>query len=246
PSVDFYKGPCIEPGGTMDPSQILASTILDAVLQLEKSPRGTGVILIEQETWDAMPIESQPLEFGAIATAVAAGHIVVEPAGNGGQSLDSATGYTLDANGDWVARSLDPTVPGPTSGAIVVAGGRSGVGGSTLGDRSATSNFGNLVDCCAWGDSIAALTVTRDASGDPFLIDDTTGFGGTSGASAMIAGAVVLMQHLRAEAKNAQLTPSAIRDLLKIGTPGQGDLTGKMMPNLADSTLRDKIERSGE
>ena len=57
------------------------------------------------------------------------------------------------------------------------------------------SNFGSRIDCFAWGQNI-------DTCGDGWMGTTTntyiTGFGGTSGASPIIAGAALLMQSLRA------------------------------------------------
>lgn len=256
PSAQFVKGACLEVSGTVDPSQTLASTILDAAVFLsQNAPEGTGVILIEQETWERLPIESLPLEFAAIQTAAAAGHIVVQPAGNGGQDLNSVSGLWFDGTtqpdgtATLAARSLDPMQGGPTSGAITVAAGCSGIdpAAGLLGVRSAESNYGNLVDCWAWGDSIATVSVTKDQWGQPFTFPDPVGFGGTSGASAIIAGAVLLMLQLSREAQQPRLNAGRLRDLLQgldvngvngvnglqVGTSGVGDLAGKFMPDLA-------------
>jgi Subtilase family len=250
PGARFFKGACLELTGSADPSQILASTILDAAVQLDLSPQGSGVLLIEQETWDAMPIETLPLEFAAIQTAAAAGHIVVQPAGNGGQNLDELTGIWLDATRAFVPRPLGPDPSGPTSGAITVAAAHSGRDATLgkLGERSPTSNFGHLVDCWAWGDSIATLGVTRNASGDAVAFADPAGFGGTSGAAAIVAGAVLLLQQLRAEANPAPpqtqthmpLNAGELRPLLRnaaLGTTGQVELKERCMPDLAKLRL---------
>ncbi len=238
PRARFFKGPCLELSGAADPSQILASTILDAAVLLSQSPRGTGVLLIEQETWDAFPVECLPLEFAAIQTAAAAGHIVIQPAGNGAQDLNGAFGLWFDPANNLAQRPLDPAQNGPTSGAIIVGAGCSGHDAvvSPFGERSPSSNYGRVTDCWAWGDSIATLGVTRDAAGAVVAFPDPAGFGGTSGAAAMVAGAVLLMQHLRQAEGRAQLTPAELRAHLRnpaLGTDGQGDLKGSFMPDLA-------------
>jgi hypothetical protein len=199
-------------------------------------------LLIEQETWDAMPIETLPLEFAAIQTAAAAGHIVVQPAGNGSQDLNGVTGTWLDPANAFVPRPLDPTQGGPTSGAITVAAAHSGRDAALgkLGERSPSSNFGHLVDGWAWGDSIATLGVTRNASGEAVAFADPAGFGGTSGAAAIVASAVLLLQHLRSDAAQAQLNPAELRRLLgdtALGTEGQGEFLGKCMPDLGKLRL---------
>lgn len=238
PGARFYKAPCVNVSDTGERVTILASAIADATLYLEKL--GKGILLIEQQSWDALPIETTPLEFAMIRTAAALGHIVIQPAGNRPCDLDGMSGLMIDPadESNELPRALDPTQGGLTSGAIVVAAGRSGkIPGDMPGDRSALSNHGNLIDCWAWGDSIATLAATRDANGNLVAYADPAGFGGTSGAAAIIAGVVALMQQMHAEAGNATpLTPPEVRSLLRnpaFGTNGTGDLSGVYMPDLA-------------
>jgi hypothetical protein len=238
PNARFIQGPCLELSGQGDPSQILAATILEAAVQLSQAPQGTGVLLIQQETWDGLPIETLPLEFAAIQTAAAAGHIVVQPAGNAGIDLDAVSGQWFDGTNSLADRPLNPNLGGATSGAVTVAAAGSGhdPAGVAFGQRSPTSNWGLLVDGWAWGDSIAPLGVTRNAAGDPVAFADPTGFGGTSGAAAILAGAALLMQQLRRDAGRAPLHAGELRALLKntgLGTPGLGELSQATMPDLA-------------
>lgn len=267
PGASFFKGACLESSETADPSEILASTILEAAVHLSTSPRGTGVILIEQQTWDKMPIETMPLEFAAIQTAVAAGHIVVQPAGNASRNLDldreECKGWYFDANHelanndqnggdqkyeDLKQRSLNPNSGDPTSGAITVAAAchDPAIGGVERG-RSQESNFGALVDCWSWGDSIKTLGVNLDNQGQFVTSTDPVAFNDTSGASAIIAGVILLMQQIRSAKGQSRLNAGQVRDLLRnttttlgttvsltnpLGTPGQNDLYGKYMPDL--------------
>jgi hypothetical protein len=66
--------------------------------------------------------------------------------------------------------------------------------------RSDTTNFGSRVDCFAWGANVATL--------------DTALFTGTSAASAIIAGAALVVQGV-SNARGNALRPEALRDALK-------------------------------
>lgn len=237
PGATFVKGLCFDISNPSAPIDVLASTITDAATYLSQNARPdssgsqTGVILIEREILPhGLPVETETLVFNAIQTVVMAGHIVVQPAGNGGLDLD-----VYNPPG------------GPTSGAITVAGASTGEDVDLNGDSipryalSDVSNFGSLVDCWAWGDSIK--TLAADNLNRPF--DLPMGFGGTSGASAIVAGAILLMQQARRDQGQPRLNARQLRGLLKDtsnGTPGQNGtqaqgtgqvaLVGKIMPDL--------------
>jgi hypothetical protein len=239
PGVRFHRAPFLEVAGQPQPETNLAATILDAGIRLGQSPSGRGVLMLQQETWDSLPLETSPLEFAAIQTVAAAGHIVVQPAGNASQDLDTVSGFWFDASNNLVERPLNPAQAIATSGAITVAAGRSGLplGTGGFGQLHPQSNHGAVVDAWAWGDSIATLGATLDATGSPVAVADPAGFGGTSGATAIVAGAVVLLQQLRAEADQPPLQPGELRALLRdpaLGTAGaaQGPLQGVAMPDL--------------
>jgi hypothetical protein len=240
PAARFYKAPCVAPSGSLDPEGIVAAAILAAGVQLSQPPMGTGVLLIQQETWDGLPLESSPLEFAAIQTVAAAGHLVVQPAGNGERDLDATSGFWIDAANNLVERPLNPQQSPATSGAITVAAACSGLdpalGG--FGQPHPQTNRGALVDCWAWGDSIATLGATIDANGAPVAVPEVAGFGGTSGAAAIVGAAVLLLQHLRSEAGSPAplMQPAQLRTWLRnteLGTPGAGAFKGLAMPDLA-------------
>ncbi|MHC5114584.1 MAG: S8 family serine peptidase, partial [Planctomycetota bacterium] len=136
-----------------------------------------------------VPVEWGLAEYNAIVTAVGTGHVVVEPAGNGSQDLDSSS-YTTGNGGHWPF-TLD-------SGAIIVGAGSAppgALGGSDV-DRSrmCCSNYGSRVDVQAWGERVRTL-----GYGDGYSLEGqnwwvTNTFAGTSSASAIVAGAAALMQ----------------------------------------------------
>src|SRR5262249_40726306 len=129
--------------------------------------------------------------FEAIRLASAVNVIVVEAAGNGSARLDN-----FRAGGQ---RVLSRGIPGESreSGAIVV-----GACNSLFPHfRWEFSNFGSRVDCFAWGERI----VTTGDSATPTRIDaywlgpaQERFFGGTSGASAIITGVCLIVQHMKA------------------------------------------------
>lgn len=271
PGATFVKGLCFDFSNVSKPIDMLHSKITEAATYLSQnappvppdpdSPSSrTGVILIELERWNGLPVETLKPVFDAIQTVVMAGHIVVQPAGNGGINLDTASGeWSYDVvdstTGETtkVAHSLDRTKGMPMSGAITVASASTGQDVDDYGeviDRfspSCVTNFGSMVDCWAWGDSIGTLCAEQPASpSDPYYTSSVPiEFGKTSGASAIIAGAILLMQQARRDEGKSRLNAGQIRGLLQtstLGTPGLeskvdkqvfGDLSGKYMPDLA-------------
>jgi serine protease len=169
-----------------------------------------GDVLLLEVQRDFKPTEIDNMDFTAISVAVAHGIIVIEAAGNGNLNLD----HVVSQDG---ARSLNTKSPRyKDSGAIVVGACRSrsveiknGIRGHR---RHGRSNYGSRVNCYAWGEDIVTASTTY---GEPNngLSRYTYGnnvpkFGGTSGASAIIAGAALLLQSLYEAKKNARLLPN--------------------------------------
>ena len=158
-----------------------AAAIASAVAVMSRG----DVLLLEAQTTVGtqvkIPVETEQAAYDAIVAAVAAGIVIVEAAGNGGLDLDTVT----DPAGK---RVFDPSSKDYRhSGAILV-----GAASSTAPhSRLSFSNYGSRVDCFGWGESI-------DTTGDGWTGNTTTaytsGFGGTSGASPIVAGAAVLLQ----------------------------------------------------
>ena len=93
------------------------------------------------------------------------------------------------------------------SGAMLVGAARSQVPHA----RSGFSNFGSRIDCYGWGDSIDTC---GDGQTGSLTNSYTTDFGGTSGASPMVAGAAVLLQSWHKRVCRITLTPNEMRELL--------------------------------
>lgn len=182
------------------------------------------VLLLEAQTTclgfggDLFPVEVEPGVQDAILLAISRGITVVEAAGNGGLSLD---GFNHPI---W-KRSLDRD-----SGAILVGAATAEAPHFRMDD----SNFGRRVDCYAWGEGV---TTTGNGFLGRELDHFTDNFGGTSAASAIVAGAAVVVQGIAKANRGCPLSPAALRDLLKdrtINTPSNDpatDLIG-VMPDL--------------
>ena len=216
---------------------LLGTLILDPgdvlLLEVEERIRGTKPFL---------PCELDRANFEAIRLATTVGIVVVEAAGNGSTDLKLAADF---ASGEHV---LDPTSPDfRDSGAIMV-------GGCTAvfpHDRHPRSNNGDRIDCHAFAERIEAIGNPSHvnqhdaffAASDTLTVDGVThiGFGGTSGASAIIAGVCVLIQHLCTVMTPlnhvGRLDPDGMRELLRNVDNGTDsflvtDLIGAM-PDLA-------------
>ena len=184
------------------------------------------VLLIEaqerdpvSETYD-WPAEILQANYDWISTATAAkGIVVVEAAGNGGHNLDAYK----DASGKKI---FDRSVR--DSGAIIVGAGSAEFPHAKLG----FSNHGKRIDCYAWGEKIDTTT-TSEAGGSN--TEYTTGFGGTSGASPIVAGAALIVQGIAQFSLGRRFSPLDLRALLTAsGTPSATPATDKIgvMPDL--------------
>lgn len=190
---------------------------------------GAGdVILIEEQAQNSrtgrmVPVEQKAAVFEAIRLATALGIVVVEPAGNAlgwttseYQNLDHADNRvegTVDGAFEPSLNRADPSFI--DSGAIVVGAVRSAVV-SGRHERRRDSNYGSRVDCYAWGENVPSTGINY--SNQP--LPRSSFLGMTSAASAIIAGAALVIQ-AKAKAKyGTALPPERVRELLaSYGTP---------------------------
>jgi hypothetical protein len=184
-----------------------ASAIASAITQMHAG----DVLLIESSSivpdakFGLLPAEVDPVVFDLIKTATGNGITVVEPAGN------NSTGSNLDAfrdgSGSSIFNRIEPTFR--DSGAIIV-----GAASSTVPhQRLWYSNCGSRVDCFAWGLDIATCGgYPKTGSGSPQTAY-MTDFAGTSGASAIVAGAAVLLQSW-ASKYGGTLSTTRLREVL--------------------------------
>jgi len=177
------------------------------------------VLLIEQQVQldrVYLPVSTDAATFDAIALAVAKGIVVVEPAANGGADLDDPR------YGDWFDRDVRD------SGAIMVGGGaspRSGLTPRSYHGSGTGSSYGGRVDVQGWYDSIVTTT-TWEFSPDLYYPGSdtrqayTSYFGGTSGASPMVAGVAAIAQSVAIAVHGQPFAPEDLRALMvSTGTP---------------------------
>lgn len=152
-----------------------------------------------------IPDEWYPGVGDIVRCAVEVGLVVVAAAGNGGRDLDSQL-YDAGLAGfpaDW----HNPFRAAYTTGALLVGAGEPGLGGSTAGLALGASNYGTRIDVQAWGANVVSCgpigmgPVDRQNTATLY----TNAYGGTSSASAIIAGIVALVQSARIRAECAPL-----------------------------------------
>ena len=197
--------------------------VAEAITAAASKLRRGDVILIEQHypsgknsgtcptacgncsQWGYVPMEYFVPEFIAIHNATGKGIHVVEAAGNGGMDLDNAR----------YGREFDRTKY--DSRAIVV-----GASNANLAP-ACWSNFGGRVDVHAWGTSImtlghgnnaAAYVAVPGAAANDKKRWYQSSFGGTSGASPIVTGAVMAIVGAQKAASQRLLTPLEMRALL--------------------------------
>jgi serine protease len=189
-------------------------------------PGGSGNLA----SCSSVPADYEAAYFDRISLATSLGIISVLPAANSDIDL-SAPGF----NGRY-------TVGHPNymdSGAIIV-GAR-----NTDGSPASFSNYGARVDASAWGNrNVWGVTAHCNSTDLACFATGTTdnektfqsyqsAFGGTSGATPLVTGALIALQGLQKQRGGPLITPKVARQLVRmIGTP---HLTGKsigMMPDV--------------
>jgi hypothetical protein len=173
------------------------------------------------------PVEIADATYDAISLATAAGIVVVEAGANGGQDLDTYN----NASGQKI---FDRSSAGfRDSGAIMVGAASSAAPHRRLG----FSNYGNRIDCYAWGENIETTTTNLKGTINTMYRTD---FKGTSGASPIVAGAALILQGIRQAAldrggRGKRFNSRELRDLLTAnGTLSKTPATDKIgvMPDL--------------
>ena len=164
--------------------------VADAITVITQQLPSGAVLLVEEQAetlWQGSvrlaPVEQVAAVETAIRAAVNIGIAVIEPAGNGGSDISA-----MLTAGD--------------SGAIVVgACADDGQHPSRLAGVL-PSNFGGRVDCYALGEFVETLDINNGTRSD---------YGGTSSASAIIAGAAAVVLSIAA-ARGRAVTPPELRD----------------------------------
>lgn len=197
----------------------VARSILDALSVLVAG----DVILIEQQVYgpelEYLPVTWDPAVRDVIEVAATAGVTVIVAAGNGLVDLD------------------DPVYEGAfSSGSGILVG--AGQPSDSIEPRSLDgSNFGLGVAVQGWGSGI--VTAGGEVYHDLYFPDDdvnqayTAHFGGSSGASALVAAMVAVLQSVAIETRGTPLTPVEIKALLvRSGDAEAGDYGIGPQPNL--------------
>ena len=178
------------------------------LLEVELGPANDKVSLkdVNNHTWDEMPMETTLADYNAIKLATGLGIVVVEAAGNGNHNLDD---FQQKTSGQFVLRRVGGR---DDSGAILVGGSTSNFPYKRAVVFGEGSCFGTRVDCFAWAENVMTF--------DPFANSgyDST-FDGTSSASAIVAGAALLVQGAVQAKTGGRLGPAELRALLADTTP---------------------------
>jgi hypothetical protein len=205
----------------------------DAILSAAANMEFGDVLLLEVHVqmpgFGLAPSESLPATFEAIRLATALGIVVVEASGNAGGDLDTFT----NAGGLQVLNRNSTDFL--ESGAIMIGSAFSSVPHARAdGPTIVDSNYGSRIDCYAWGELISTTGNGGSGNGPQHYTGE---FGGTSGASAIVAGVALAVQGIAETSLGYRFSPLQMRVLLSnpdFGTPSAdppSDLIG-VMPNL--------------
>ena len=209
------SGAALRPVSPFSPAYAPAAAISTAAKGLQPG----DILLVELQSLVVLPGGNTllgPIEYhesvrDAIAKAVAAGIVVIEPAGNG--DLDVGT-----LERPWLSNPSDESA----SGAIMVGAGGSGATQPDVGDRVRVpgSNYGERVDVQGVGAGVVT-TGYSDISGTVGAARSYTAcFDGTSSASATVAAAAAVLQAEVVARTGTPLTPAALRAaLVSTGLP---------------------------
>ena len=214
----------------------------NGVLECMNALNSGDVILIEQQTngpnasgsgqFGLVPVEWYKPWYDDIVTAVANGMVVVEAGGNGSQDLDSSD-YTTGNGGH------HPFQTGNDSGAIIVGAGKSAYRGADARSAHSFSSYGSTVDLQGWGDSLVTTGYGDLYPGGSTPDSDQRNvwyrrsFGGTSGASPMVAAAAAIVQRNYKAKNGSAASPAQIKQILQdTGTAQAGTRNIGPLPNL--------------
>jgi hypothetical protein len=168
------------------------------------APDATGAATQAMSYW---PIEVAYGAYGVIQHATALGIVVVEAAGNGKNDLDTY-------KNEYGKKIFDPnSADFRDSGAIMAGAGTKASPHKPVN----TTNHGKRVDCYAWGEKVDTATINNQGK-DDYRKD----FDGTSSASAIIAGAALVVQGLAQAKLGQRYSPKVLRQILNTtGTPSK-------------------------
>lgn len=203
----YFSAACTLPDSTYN----LARAVTDAlpalvagdIILFEQQIPGPNYDPARTDQFGLVPIEWFEPYYFMVQLASGLGITIVEAAGNGQQNLDAP---------EYNTGSHTPFLPGNSSGAIIVGAGSAGVarsGTDSARSRLWYSNYGSRIDVQGNGERIyttgyGSLYATEGIN--RFYTDD---FGGTSGASPIVVGAVALMQSIHKQNAGGQVLSTA-------------------------------------
>ena len=164
------------------------------------------------ETWSCLvPAEINPEVWSMTRFAVDVGIVVVAAAGNGIQDLDD----------EWYEENY---LALGDSGAIIV-----GAGMSDIDHSWGLLNYGSRINVQAWGYDVTTLGLEtlEELNHDP-LRSYTYTFSGTSASSALVAGALTLLQEWSLDQLGITLEPEGLRQLIH----DSGDFSIDYVPHI--------------
>lgn len=209
--------------------------VANALLIAARRLRFGGVVLVEVQTlrhdrleYDEegepyavpyfVPVESESQTFEAIRLCTALGITVIEPAGNGEEDPgddEVMYGTDLDTLSDEAlveVVELNPEKDGFEDSGAIMVGASEETTASPPHSRADFSNFGNRVDCFAWGTNVRTTGAVETAMGT--LEDAYNNYSGTSSASAITAGAALCVQGMAQATLGYRFSPRQLREIL--------------------------------
>lgn len=198
----------------------------DALIQTMDALDPGDVVLIEQQisgpngVEEYVPVEWYEPYYDAIQLISGNGLIVVEAAGNGNQNLDDPI-FSMDNNGHY------PFLEENWSEAILVGAGAVGIDDVSR-SRLWFSNYGSRIDLQGNGEGVVTTGYGTGYSAEGVNKEYSDDFGGTSGASPIVVGAVALIQSLHKSVTGNPLSRDQIRNLL-VNT-GKPQVAGTLFP----------------
>ena len=217
-----YQSQLFFSGAYFDQTYLLEEALINTLDEL-----GPGdVVLIEQQIGgpdaspDYVPVEWYEPYYDAIQLISGNGLIVVEAAGNGNQDLDNPV-FSMDNNGHY------PFLEENWSEAIMVGAGAVGIDDVSR-SRLWFSNYGSRIDLQGNGEGVVTTGYGSAYAAEGINKEYSDNFGGTSGASPIVVGAVALIQSLHKNVAGNPLSRDQIRDLL-VHT-GKPQVAGTLFP----------------
>ncbi|MCB0046859.1 MAG: chitobiase/beta-hexosaminidase C-terminal domain-containing protein [Caldilineaceae bacterium] len=209
------------------------------IIVIEAQTVGPNTKDPDDRAWSSeglVPVEWYKPAYDAIVSATAAGRVVVEAGANGAEDLDSADYQT--GNG-----GHHPFKAGNDSGAILVGAGNSPYSGESVRSPSWFTNTGATLDVQGWGDGIVTTGYGDLHPGDADPNDKNLwyreSFGGTSGATPIVAGAAAVLQSEYRAVNGTSADAAQLRTLLRsTGTAQTGTGNIGPLPNLKAALLQ--------